>query len=351
MFVLTFLELAAAASSSSSVSQTTVMATATADPTSYWITAMGDASGIQAHYQQKFTRYFSEIHSPLSGKIGLGRISGDAGRSREYPLKTAPEADALYQVASDDEASSGTVPAVTSGLLRQALDTDSRGHLKTSDAGWTSIAAVAGEASTWYGPTVTQASIDTPVGSQSSEGHYGGTYTFPIYTLGGTYQAQSTVPVTAEGSPYKTMTIMVDGSVVTSGDNDDSSSTSASDSSSSVTKAAAAADTASVTSDSTATDTTATQNTPAAATATNTAATNTAATNTAATNTAATAATNTAATNTAATAATNTAATNTAATNTAATAATNTATTAAAADAAGAAGVAPAAPAPAAANP
>jgi len=349
MFVLTFLELAAAASSSSSVSQTTVMATATADPTSYWITAMGDASGIQAHYQQRFTRYFSEIHSPLSGKIGLGRISGEAGRSREYPLTTAPEADALYQVASDDEASSGTVPAVTSGLLRQALDTDSRGHLKTSDAGWTSIAAVAGEASTWYGPTVTQASIDTPVGSQSSEGHYGGTYTFPIYTLGGTYQAQSTVPVTAEGSPYKTMTIMVDGSVVTSGDNDDSSSTSASDSSStsasdsssSVTKAAAAADTASVTSDSTATDTTATQNTPAAATATNTAATNTAAT--AATNTAATAATNTAAT------AATTAAT--AATNTAATAATNTATTAAAADAAGAAGAAPAAPAPAAANP
>lgn len=340
MFVLTFLELAAAASSSSSVSQTTVMATATADPTSYWITAMGDASGIQAHYQQRFTRYFSEIHSPLSGKIGLGRISGDAGRSREYPLTTAPEADALYQVASDDEASSGTVPAVTSGLLRQALDTDSRGHLKTSDAGWTSIAAVAGEASTWYGPTVTQASIDTPVGSQSSEGHYGGTYTFPIYTLGGTYQAQSTVPVTAEGSPYKTMTIMVDGSVVTSADDDssstsasDSSSTSASDSSSSVTKAAAAADAASVTSDSTATDTTATQNTPAAATATNTAATNTAAT---------------AATNTAATAATTAA---TAATNTAATAATNTATTAAAADAAGAAGAAPAAPAPAAANP
>jgi len=199
MLALSLFELAMAASVSTNEDQKTVTVTGTADPSFYWVTAEGEASGVKAKYSQKFTQYFSEIHSPLAGKIGLGHISGDAGHSREYPLTTGVDPSDGYQAASSESASSQP----TFGLLRQALDTDSRGYLKTESAPWTSIAAVAGEASTWYGPTISQASQDTQVGTKSTTGIYGGTYTWVMYSLA-SHEVSTTIPVIPEGSPFKT---------------------------------------------------------------------------------------------------------------------------------------------------
>jgi len=204
MLALIPLAVALAASSSTTFSQETVLATGTADATWYWITAQGEPSGIQAPFRQPFTRYFSEIHSPLSGKIGLGHIPGEAGHSRQYPLTTGVDPSKAYATATSGSASSKP----TFRVLRQALDTDSRGLLKSESAPWTSIAAMAGDASTWYGPSISQPSQDTQVGTKSTTGVYGGTYTFLVLTIG-SHEATGTVDVTPEGSPFKTATVLI----------------------------------------------------------------------------------------------------------------------------------------------
>lgn len=136
---------------SQSQSQSTITKTNTAAQTGIWFTTDGVVYSAYP-YSQYFTEYFESIAVPMSGSIGMGRIKGQIGYSRSYPLHLM-------------EAPNISVGESNTSLLRQELNTNSLGEIITPT--WASTVAQAG-GTTYTGTKYAQNSIDLTILSSSA---------------------------------------------------------------------------------------------------------------------------------------------------------------------------------------
>lgn len=136
---------------SQSQSQSTITKTNTAAQTGIWFTTDGVVYSAYP-YTQYFTEYFESIAVPMSGSIGMGRIKGQIGYSRSYPLHLM-------------EAPNISVGESNTSLLRQEFNTNSLGEIITPT--WASTVAQAG-GTTYTGTKYTQNSIDLTILSSPS---------------------------------------------------------------------------------------------------------------------------------------------------------------------------------------